>query len=40
MVMTLDPDERFVLEEDPSDVLRKLLGVTENETEESEEPES
>ena len=31
--MTYDPDERFKLDEEPEDVLRKLLGTTEDETE-------
>jgi hypothetical protein len=28
---TFDPDERFSLDEDPEDVLRKLLGTEDDE---------
>jgi hypothetical protein len=41
-----DPDERFVLSEQPEDVLRKLLGIelaeepSEDEGAEGDEPES
>lgn len=38
--MTYDPDERFSLDEEPEDVLKKLLGVRKSEAieEELEEP--
>lgn len=33
---TFDPDERFTLDEDPEDVLRKLLDADEDEAEPAE----
>ena len=35
--MAYDPDERFELDEEPEDVLKKLLGTTEGETENEDE---
>jgi hypothetical protein len=34
---TYDPNERFSLDEDPEDVLKKLLGADEDEPEEGTE---
>ncbi len=37
--MPYDPDERFELDEEPEDVLKKLLGTTEGETKDEDEQE-
>jgi hypothetical protein len=37
MSETFDPDERFSLDEEPEDVLKRLLGAEEDEPEEGTE---